>query len=314
MKHTLLFLFAILLVSCQEEKPLTPQNMILGNWSAVDTTTSFYSKISFGDSRGFEFFPDSIFEDKYGFFSDRFYYNDSVNDPYNRYLRYFGTASKYALSKDSLRLFNPATQKWSLYKVEKLTPDTLIIITNVKDERGGTFIKRTYNTDTIPDFDAIYFYSSPCFGSCPVVSLLIKNNGDVLYNGGYFVKNKGLYKSKISKEVFNRIQEKFKRADYMNLEDGYSAKVTDVSSVDIYFIKDNKVVKTIEDYGADGPNELVWAYFPLELIEQQLDMKKLEIPDDIAKEFKLNTNNQDVMFYMNTRMGFDFLSRLSENL
>src|SRR5690606_38791009 len=157
MKHTLLFLFAILLVSCQEEKPLTPQNMILGNWSAVDTTTSFYSKISFGDSRGFEFFPDSIFEDKYGFFSDRFYYNDSVNDPYNRYLRYFGTASKYALSKDSLRLFNPATQKWSLYKVEKLTPDTLIIITNVKDERGGTFIKRTYNTDTIPDFDAIYF-------------------------------------------------------------------------------------------------------------------------------------------------------------
>ncbi|KGO82552.1 hypothetical protein Q763_05510 [Flavobacterium beibuense F44-8] len=282
--------------------------MILGSWSSIDNTNQFANK------RGFEFFPDSIFEDKYGFFSDRFYYSDSVNDPYNRYFRYFGTKSKYALSKDSLRLFNPAIQKWSSYKVEKLTPDTLIITTNVKDERGGTFIKKTYKTDTIPDFDAIYFYSSPCYGSCPVVSLLIKNNGDILYIGGANVKNKGLYQSNIGKEAFNRIQEKFKRADYMNLEDAYSAKVTDVSSVDIYFIKDNKVVKTIEDYGADGPNELVWAYFPLELIEQELDLKKLEIPDDIAKEFNIDKDYKDIVFYVGERMGFDFLIRLSDNI
>lgn len=103
MKYALLFLFAILLVSCQKEKTLTPQNMILGTWSSIDTTNQFANK------RGFEFFTDSIFEDKYGFHSENSQFISAENSKYgsNSYYIYFGTESKYTLSNDSLRLLIP---------------------------------------------------------------------------------------------------------------------------------------------------------------------------------------------------------------
>lgn len=311
MKHTLLFLFAILLVSCQKEKPLTPQNMILGVWSSIDTTNQFANK------RGFEFFTGSIFEDKYGFHSEKPQFISAENSKYgsNAYYIYFGTESKYTLSNDSLRLFNPVTKKWSLCKVEKLTPDTLKIAPETTHRYGGTFVKKTYKTDTIPDFDAVFLYSSPCFGISPVVTLLVKNNGDVLFSGRYSVKHLGLNKSKISKEGFNRIQERFKRADYMNLKESYAHNVTDgMQCVYIYFIKNNKIVKTVRDCGTQGTNELAWAYLPLIRMGQLYDMKEFEVPADIAKKFNIDTNSTDVMINMDVREKFDFLTRLSENL
>ncbi|WP_417351521.1 DUF6438 domain-containing protein [Flavobacterium alkalisoli] len=315
MKYALLFLFSFLFISCQKDKPLTPQEKILGVWSAVDTTTSIYYRYQYGDSRGFEFFQDNIFEDKFGFHSDERYLRDTVNDDYyvrDRYYSYFGTMSKYNLSNDSLKLFNPATEEWDMYKIEKFTPDTLIIVTDTKHKRGGTFVKKNYRLDTIPDFDALFFSSSPCLGSCPTINLFITKNGDVWYNGEHDVKNKGLYKSKISKEKFERIQENFKRSNYMNLKESYFAMSADLQTVFIYFIKDDKIIKTIEDHGDGSPNEFVWAYYPLEFIDQELVLKPVQIPENVAKEFNIDPNNGDITLFLYHRRAFELLKLLSD--
>ncbi|GAB4145621.1 MAG: hypothetical protein OHK0017_05400 [Patescibacteria group bacterium] len=87
----------------------------------------------------------------------------------------------------------------------------------------------------------------PCFGYCPVYSVTINGSGEVIYKGTANVKVTGEQKSQISKEEVKKLVEEFKKADYFNLKDEYTANVSDVPTT-ITSLKLNGKSKRIIDY------------------------------------------------------------------
>lgn len=263
-------LFVLLLIvffsSC-EKKPATPHEMILGNWSVVNKDSV---KPWLKDIRGFEFLPEGVCDYKLGYLDWERYRAGRVT-PYEEKVVYsLGTKTKYSVSRDSFKIFNLTDRKWDRYILKKLNKDTLII---KKDTIVTTYIKKNYNTSRVPDFDAVVVSSSLCFGDCPMNDLIISKNGNVLYKGGHHVTKKGWYTSKIQASEFDKIQRRFKEADYINLKNNYRMMASDGQTVSVSFLKNGKIIKTVEDYSDSAPNEFIWAYMPLITIGQRLDLK-----------------------------------------
>lgn len=274
----LVLVIIMFLYSC-ENKPQVLQEMILGNWSVVNPdNVKPWEK----DIRGFEFLPNDICDYKLGYLDWDRYMADSITDREKRVLYSLGTQTKYAISKDSLKIFDLTKKKWERYKIEKFNKDTLVV---KKDTIVTTLIKKNYTISNVPDFDAIIVSSSLCFGSCPMNDIIISKKGDILYKGSYHVPKKGWYTSKISISDFDKIQKRFKEADYLKLKNIYSTMVTDSQTVSISFIKEGKIIKTIYDYAQTSPSELIWAYLPLVTLSQNLVLKPKSINSLLDKDF-----------------------------
>lgn len=276
MKKIIFFIIAVVFISCKKdkiilpvkEKILSPKEMILGIWA-----TNY-------DKTGFEFFTDGVCDYKLGFNDyERFKIDYQQQD---KVLYNLGSITKYTITKDSLKIFNLSDKKWDSYKVKKLNNDTLVINRN---SSWTTFIKKHYDVKNVPNFDAVIVSASGCYGSCPMVSIMINKNGIVNYNGSYHTSAKGSYTSKISKKAFNEISLRFKRANYIKLKDGYGAGTTDGRTVSVLFIKNGKIIKSIEDDGFSIPSEFTWAYSPLITIYQNLNLIPEKIPDFTNPEF-----------------------------
>ena len=63
---------------------------------------------------------------------------------------------------------------------------------------------------------------TPCFGNCPVYSLMIKGDGTVIYSGVQFVKITGIQESTISIDAVEQLLMEFEKADYFSLNDSYT--------------------------------------------------------------------------------------------
>ena len=293
MKNILFILIVVFLFSCKEDKAkitqqkkfLTPQEMLLGNWAAIQDTLKknsfFYHR--YEDNRGFEFLPDGICDYKSGYIDAERFRNDPI-DRNERIMYSLGTKTNYSFTKDSLKIFNLSDKKWDRFKIKKLSADTLI---RSRDTAWAIFVKKNYETDNVPDFDAVIVSASPCFGPCPMVSIMISKDGVVHYTGEFHVSKKGSYTSKIAIADFKQIALRFKQADYMNLKNDYSLSVTDSRTVCVSFIKNGKIVKSVSDYASCSPNEFVWAYLPLITLEQKLNLIPRVVPEYIKTEFMI---------------------------
>jgi len=123
------------------------------------------------------------------------------------------------------------------------TPDTLVNI-------HGGFIEYNSAPGQI-DFRELKITTSPCFGTCPIFELTIKNNKQAIYNAKEYNKLTGIYKSNIDDKVFADL---LGLLDYINiytLKNNYEISWTDNPSIDIE-IKYNGLTKKIHDYGLEG--------------------------------------------------------------
>ncbi|MFD2603380.1 DUF6438 domain-containing protein [Flavobacterium suzhouense] len=283
-KNLFVLFLVVFFLSC-EKKPVTPQEMILGNWSVVNKDSVMPWE---RDIRGFEFLADSTCDYKVGFWDWHKYQEErnraiknkqSLDD---KILNYLGTKTKYKITKDSLKIFNLTEKIWELYQIKKFNKDTLIV---KRDTIVSTFTKKKYDIGMSPDFDAVVFSSSLCYGSCPANDLVISKTGEVLYKGSYHVLNEGWYTAKIPLTEFEKIQRRFKEADYMGLKNDYYTMVTDSQQISVSFIKDGKIIKTISDYADSAPNEFIWAYTPLMYLGQKLDLKSKENKKYLDNDF-----------------------------
>ncbi|HRG09181.1 MAG TPA: DUF6438 domain-containing protein, partial [Cyclobacteriaceae bacterium] len=127
-----------------------------------------------------------------------------------------------------------------------------------------------------PLFDAISLSTSGCFGSCPIINIIIDSTGNVLFFGEMYVSKIGFYEGKISKDKFIAIEKEFRKAQILDLKRKYSASWTDDETISTTFIKQNEIKKTIEDYGRTGPDELVWAYPSLRYLFQDITLEKID--------------------------------------
>lgn len=276
-----LFVLAVVLClfsSC-EKKPQTPQELLLGNWVEVKKKPKS-GPISMEDTLAYEFKLNNICDYKSGYLDYDTYMNDTL-PVWERVVPYLGTETKYRLANNSLKIFNLSNKTWDQYKVKRISADSLLLN---NEDSDILFIKKEYSPKNSPDFNTIVLSTGGCMGPCPGSNIIIDNDGNVLYNGYSHVKNKGHFTGKISKDDFNELFFKFKQVDYINLKSEYPLKYPHGSSTSLTFIKNGKILKSINDEGT-APKEFEWAYKSLLYKEQELKLTPVKIKPYLIMEY-----------------------------
>lgn len=99
---------------------------------------------------------------------------------------------------------------------------------------------------------------TPCFGTCPVYSLTLKEDGTAIYKGTRFVDRIGTYEGHFNPGDLDRLASTMARLGGAKWKASYTANVTDLPS-QIVTIKTSSGKRTIREYGSTGPEGL-WAF------------------------------------------------------
>lgn len=274
MKIITTFILILTIVSCKQKSKFDYENKIIGEWKYVreigkpNKNGKIPPPPPFGNKEvGYEFYKNGEFEYKLGFY--KYIQGDENHESQNLY---FGTNSKFKIQNDSLKLYDISEKKWNSLKIVGIESDTLKIINNVGEI--SKFKKLKYKINNSESFDKVIVSSTGCYGRCPVTDIEINKNGEVIYNGGSYSSIKGNYKSEISHSQYLKINLSFLKSNWKNLENEYISRWTDDETVYVTFIKNNKIIKTIEDYGAKAPTELIWAYTNVRFLQHNIKLNK----------------------------------------
>jgi hypothetical protein len=108
--------------------------------------------------------------------------------------------------------------------------------------------------ETLTDLE-ITLERTGCYGTCPIYSLTISGDGNVVYEGTRFVKTEGIHSFQIPQENVEELVSLFYQKDYFSLNDRYEVPATDLPTV-ITSLKVDDKKKTVENYGGSGPERL----------------------------------------------------------
>ena len=130
---------------------------------------------------------------------------------------------------------------------------------------GGKWMGGALGGPTIdPGISEIHLERTACYGTCPVYSVVLKNDGSVVYEGKSHVKMTGTHSGTVNLWGFNKLTELIVKSKFMDFEDRYSIDVTDMPTVYTTVVMKDGSKKRIMNYASAGPVEL-WA------IEQMID-------------------------------------------
>jgi hypothetical protein len=139
-----------------------------------------------------------------------------------------------------------------------------------KDERAISRNSRDHkevDTETT-EISEIGLERTPCYGSCPVYTVIIKADGNFRYHGEHYVERKGDHTGKVSVREFNDLAQFIIDTGYMNLDHTYYRAITDQATVYTTVVMNGKR-QLISNYANAGPPKL-WA------VEQLIDKLLLE--------------------------------------
>lgn len=255
------------LIGCKNNTVDT--DLILGDWEFTSPKTVYENDSLFSTTyirSDYRFRKDSIFHLTDGFFQ---------RIEGNKENKYFGTKSKFYIENDSLYIFIPFAQKYYSQKIVKLTKDTLALHEK-KEDLTFYYTKRKAETPSKIKLSQITLSLGPCFGNCPISSISVDLNGNIIYLGESNTQYKGLFKGKIDKEIFKEIVSELNKIKFTDLENEYSVDATDLSDISITFINKNKIIKTIYAYGHTEPRQLRSILNRIVYLYQEANLKKIE--------------------------------------
>lgn len=126
----------------------------------------------------------------------------------------------------------------------------------------------------------------PCFGQCPVFTMVVYDNGIVTYEGKQHTRQ-GMYIQKISDGDLKDLKTTLEAAKLWEFKDAYRGRIPDLPPVTVVHHKDGQQKKVI---GKDGrPEKVMNVQAALEKIEntngwqlQDGGEKKSDLPDHIV--------------------------------
>lgn len=96
---------------------------------------------------------------------------------------------------------------------------------------------------------------APCFGSCPVFTLSIYNNGIATYKGERFTDKQGLFAKKLDANTFQNLLKAFNNANLFQYPSIFRSEIPDMPSVTIFWTDDEGNEKEIK--GKEGRPEAI---------------------------------------------------------
>lgn len=108
---------------------------------------------------------------------------------------------------------------------------------------------------TPPPFQSADFVElsrSGCYGECPAYNVKVFENGDVIWNGKFYVKVRGEKHSKISPDAARSLLRRFAAPEFWALSDHYSSGVTDNPTTTIE-VRIGGKSKRVSDYAKSAP-------------------------------------------------------------
>ena len=279
-----LIVILIFLISCNEEKITHP---IEGEWVEVlNAKPKLKSKYSF------------VFDDENEYYRKLSFYSDSTMERVGGFYKqigghypvvYLGKKTPFKIIEDKLLYFDLSDNKWVTERIVKLDSEFLIIesekFTKTRYKRLGK------NRNPNPKFQKIIFSQDGCYGQCPMMDIIINSDGNITFYGEVGTHIRGLYTAKISKSEYLEILNSFKYVDIKTVNDYYSVNHTDDLTYDTTIIVNNKIYKSIHDYGLIGPSELFWALFVIRDLYQNLNLTERSL-----SEFPVYLNLKDFSF------------------
>lgn len=312
-KKITVFVLLVTLISCTQKSENDNELLIIGDWKYLQEIPKYNPDDSLppppppfrGSLVGYQFKENGIYDYKLGFYKEVF---DKVKNKNKRV--YLGRTSKYKITNDSLSLYDESDKTWSSYGIKSLKKDTLILVS--KDNDISKWIKNQNPINKSKIFDKIIVSSSGCYGSCPVEDILIDSSGEIIFNGEDYSDNVGCFTAKTKKEEFVEIENDFQKADWYNLKNEYIASHTDDQTTSVTFIKNNRIVKTISDYGYEAPVEFFWAYREVKQLHQKIKLQKITNTDLLFDIYRADFEDKNTFLRLTKSETF-FLKNLLFN-
>ncbi len=284
----LVFLFFVVILSCQQNQDMTRKNeaLIIGEWYPVQVQTANSFPTTFYMT-GYEFKENGICENKLGYYEYAKSYAFKFSTPYdgrndwistntNYYLDNvvysYGHTTCYTINDSILNIYNPSLRQYEGYKLEfNNTADTMILTGNLREE---VYVRKNYEIKDSLLFDKIiFFYPYTKFFNKPKI-FSISKNGD-FYKFDCDTKSKDILYTNVLKEDFEKIEFQFRKAKFDTIADYlknyYSKKdftrppaiFPDQSSARLTIVSNNKmftVPDVFMDVDLDKNKDFFWAY------------------------------------------------------
>jgi hypothetical protein len=293
-----IFFLILTLISCEKKPTNNYEKLILGDWIYEKEKPEKENRLIYDFAYSFEKNGKCVVKPGY-------YETKNNIETKERNTLFYGTKTKYKIEEDSLFIYDLSSKKWDNFKIIGINSKTLQIKFDKKDIIF--FSKINFKENQNENFDKIIISKSPCFGSCPINDVEINKNGEINYYGAHYNSKNGFFKSKISLNEFTEIQKNLKKVNYLKLKDNYSANWTDDQEISVTFVKDNKIVKSITDYGRQSPKNfriniepLTYLYQKLKLIENKKlkDFQYINIRFEKVNKF-INLTSSEIYYLSN---------------
>ena len=264
------------MLSCDKESK-SSNDKYIGDWYFEKELNSEKLKNSHpvhpNEKINFSIINDSILDFKSGFFyliKDKFTLPDSTLE-YRFSYYYLGSETKYKIENSNIIFYNKSENIWDTIKVMGISNNE-IKIKNYNDRIFQLKKLENESNNNKDVFDAIIVDRSPCFGSCPFNSTYINRNGELYFKayGSNTVYDN--YFSKLDEYTTKLLFKSFDKININHLENRYSINATDSQINTISFIKNNKIIKTVETY-IDCPIDLEKAINELSFAYQKINLK-----------------------------------------
>lgn len=273
MKNIFFLLIFIFFFCCEKKE----ENLLIGNW-CFDERLKNENYDSFDEEKfGLNIINDSVLEYKFGFYEDlptlmkvinfdRRNLNMKINA-----LRFLGTKTKYKVKDSTLLFWDKSNSIWVEYKIKKSNQKNLILEDQNHKEYNLTKTENNYNNSTL--YDAIIVDREGGFGCCGINTTYINRKGEMYFKGLGYNTNEEDFKTQLDLKTVTQIFDNFDKIDILKMDDSYQRSVTDAQSNTISFIKNGKIVKSIQDYANKAPLDFFAAYNELSYLYQKVKKK-----------------------------------------
>ncbi|MCF6403142.1 DUF6438 domain-containing protein [Chitinophaga filiformis] len=106
----------------------------------------------------------------------------------------------------------------------------------------------------------IDFEADGCFGTCPVFTMSILEDGTAYYDAQMYNDQEGKFKTILEKAQLDSLKQLIELGNIPALRDNYSIPVTDHPTYTLRVQYNNGLQKEIRDYGPGGPDKLIEIY------------------------------------------------------